>query len=57
MLKRRLRIRTLLFGIARNMNELYDSADPEAVLSLLVHKVSLYSSYNNNLLKEKNSRI
>ncbi|KAJ6386333.1 hypothetical protein OIU77_029328 [Salix suchowensis] len=43
MLKRRLRIRTLLFGIARNMNELYDSVDPEAVLSLLVHKVILAS--------------
>ncbi|KAJ6671769.1 SEC24-RELATED PROTEIN [Salix viminalis] len=43
MLKRRLRIRTLLFGIAGNMNELYDSVDPEAVLSLLVHKVILAS--------------
>lgn len=38
-LKRRLRIRTLQFGTARNINELYDSVDPEAVLSILVHKV------------------
>lgn len=38
-LKRRLRIRTLQFGAARNINELYDSVDPEVVLSILVHKV------------------
>lgn len=38
-LKRRLRIRTLRFGTARNINELYDSVDHEAVLSILVHKV------------------
>ncbi|KAJ6897239.1 protein transport protein SEC24-like [Populus alba x Populus x berolinensis] len=38
LLQRRLRIRTLQFGTARNMNELYDSVDPEAVLSILVHK-------------------
>ncbi|KAF7121309.1 hypothetical protein RHSIM_Rhsim13G0112600 [Rhododendron simsii] len=38
-LKRRLRIRTLQFGTARNITELYDSVDPEAVLSILVHKV------------------
>ncbi|KAH8497807.1 hypothetical protein Peur_073074 [Populus x canadensis] len=43
LLKRRLRIRTLQFGTARNMNELYDSVDPEAVLSILVHKVILAS--------------
>ncbi|OAY38211.1 protein transport protein SEC24 [Manihot esculenta] len=42
-LKRRLRIRTLQFGAARNVNELYDSVDPEAVLSVLVHKVILAS--------------
>ncbi|KAL1323456.1 hypothetical protein HN51_033794 [Arachis hypogaea] len=42
-LKRRLRIRTLQFGVAENINELYDSCDPEVVLSLLVHKVILAS--------------
>ncbi|KAF3439416.1 hypothetical protein FNV43_RR17694 [Rhamnella rubrinervis] len=42
-LKRRLRIRTLQFGTAQNVNELYDSVDPEVVLSLLVHKVILAS--------------
>jgi hypothetical protein len=38
-LKRRLRIRTLQYGVARNLNELYDSADTEVILSILVHKV------------------
>lgn len=38
-LKRRLRIRTMQFGVAHNFNELYDSVDPEVVLSILVHKV------------------
>lgn len=38
-LKRRLRIRTLQYGTAQHINELYDSVDPEVVLSLLVHKV------------------
>ncbi|KAK6272312.1 hypothetical protein POUND7_009395 [Theobroma cacao] len=42
-LKRRLRIRTLQYGTAQNPNELYDGVDPEAVLSLLVHKVILAS--------------
>ncbi|CAL8161992.1 unnamed protein product [Prunus armeniaca] len=42
-LKRRLRIRTLQCGVAQNINELYDSVDPEVVLSLLVHKVILAS--------------
>lgn len=42
-LKRRLRIRTLQCGVAQNMNELYDSVDPEVILSLLVHKVILAS--------------
>ncbi|XAR60149.1 hypothetical protein NMG60_11033403 [Bertholletia excelsa] len=42
-LKRRLRIRTLQYVAARNINELYDSVDPEAVLSILVHKVILAS--------------
>ncbi|KAI3461288.1 hypothetical protein Pfo_017951 [Paulownia fortunei] len=40
-LKRRLRIRTLQFGTARNINEIYDSVDPEVVLSILVHEVIL----------------
>ncbi|CAL0333968.1 unnamed protein product [Lupinus luteus] len=42
-LKRRLRIRTLQFGVAKNIHELYDSCDPEVMLSLLVHKVILAS--------------
>ncbi|XP_038723102.1 protein transport protein Sec24-like At3g07100 isoform X2 [Tripterygium wilfordii] len=42
-LQRRLRIRTLQFGTAQKVDELYDSVDPEAVLSLLVHKVILAS--------------
>ncbi|KAA8549876.1 hypothetical protein F0562_001560 [Nyssa sinensis] len=42
-LKRRLRIRTLQCGAAQNINELYDSVDPEVVLSILVHKVILAS--------------
>ncbi|KAL5832576.1 hypothetical protein ACOSQ3_016250 [Xanthoceras sorbifolium] len=42
-LKRRLRIRTLQFVTAQNINELYDNVDPETVLSVLVHKVILAS--------------
>ncbi|KAI7731431.1 hypothetical protein M8C21_007801 [Ambrosia artemisiifolia] len=42
-IKRRLRIRTMQFGVARNFNELYDSVDHEVVLSILVHKVILAS--------------
>ncbi|KAL4591727.1 hypothetical protein LXL04_004698 [Taraxacum kok-saghyz] len=42
-LKRRLRIRTMQFSVAHNFNELYDSVDPEVVLSILVHKVILAS--------------
>ncbi|XP_072965546.1 protein transport protein SEC23 D-like [Typha angustifolia] len=42
-LKRRLRIRTLQYGTAANINELYDSVDSEVVLSILVHKVILAS--------------
>ncbi|XP_074294931.1 protein transport protein SEC23 D-like [Silene latifolia] len=38
-IKRRLRIRTLQYGTARNINELYDTVDSEVVLSILVHKV------------------
>ncbi|XP_009783888.1 protein transport protein SEC23 D [Nicotiana sylvestris] len=42
-LKRRLRIRTLQFGVAHSINEIYDGVDSEVVLSLLVHKVILAS--------------
>nr|KJB55613.1 hypothetical protein B456_009G085000 [Gossypium raimondii]KJB55614.1 hypothetical protein B456_009G085000 [Gossypium raimondii] len=42
-LKRQLRIRTLQYGTAQNLNDLYDSVDPEPVLSLLVHTVILAS--------------
>ncbi|ONK71291.1 uncharacterized protein A4U43_C04F6960 [Asparagus officinalis] len=42
-LKRRLRIRTLQYGTAGNINELYDSVDSETILSILVHKVILAS--------------
>lgn len=38
-LKRRLRIRTLQYSTARDINDLYDSVDSEVVLSILVHKV------------------
>ncbi|KAF3332055.1 protein transport protein SEC23-like protein [Carex littledalei] len=41
--KRRLRIRTLQFAVARNIHEIYDSVDTEAILSILVHKVILAS--------------
>ncbi|PON48187.1 Sec23/Sec [Trema orientale] len=42
-LKRRLRIRTVQFATAQDINEIYDSIAPEVVLSLLVHKVILAS--------------
>lgn len=42
-LQRRLRIRTLQFGAARSINEIYDSVDSEVVLSILVHEVILAS--------------
>lgn len=42
-LKRRIRIRTLQFGTAHHINEIYDTVDPEVVLSVLVHKVILAS--------------
>lgn len=42
-LQRRLRIRTIQFGTARNINEVYDGVDPEVVLSILVHEVILAS--------------
>ncbi|KAL0774392.1 hypothetical protein Bca101_039543 [Brassica carinata] len=35
--------RTMQFETAQNINETYDSVDPEVVLSLLVHKVILVS--------------
>ncbi|CAN6842013.1 unnamed protein product [Brassica oleracea] len=43
LLQRRLRIKTMQFETAQNINEIYDSVDPEVVLSLLVHKVILVS--------------
>ena len=42
LLQRRLRIRTMQFETAQNINEIYDSVDPEVVLSLLVHKVKYH---------------
>lgn len=39
-LKRRLRIRTLQYVTTGNINELHDNVDYEAVLSILVHKVT-----------------
>ncbi|BAS94260.1 protein transport protein SEC23 D [Oryza sativa Japonica Group] len=42
-LKRRLRIRTLQYRPAKNINEIYDSVDPETLLHILVHKVILIS--------------
>lgn len=38
--KRRLRIRTVQMGVATNFTELYESADPEVILTVLTHKVS-----------------
>ncbi|XP_043701372.1 protein transport protein SEC24-1 [Telopea speciosissima] len=38
-LKRRIRIRTIQYGTARNINEVYDTVDSEVILSILVHKV------------------
>ncbi|KAL6499741.1 Protein transport protein S23 D [Orobanche gracilis] len=38
-LKRRLRIRTVQLETARSINAIYDSVDPEVVLSILVHEV------------------
>lgn len=43
-LKRHLRVRTLQFTTARSINDLYDSVDPEVVLSILVHKVNSMES-------------
>ncbi|XP_042068367.1 protein transport protein Sec24A-like isoform X1 [Salvia splendens] len=42
-LQRRLRIRTVQFEAARNINEIYDTVDPEVILSILVHEVILSS--------------
>ncbi|KAL5710636.1 Protein transport protein S23 D [Ranunculus cassubicifolius] len=42
-LQRRIRVRTLQYGTASNISELYDSVDSEVVLSILVHKVMLAS--------------
>ncbi|WOL02294.1 protein transport protein sec24-like [Canna indica] len=43
LVKRHLRVRTLQLSTARNINDLYDSVDPDVVLSILVHKVILAS--------------
>ncbi|KAL7127110.1 hypothetical protein ABFS83_14G233400 [Erythranthe nasuta] len=45
-LKRRMRIRTLQFETARSVNDIYDTVDPEVVLSILVHEVILSSLEN-----------
>ncbi|CAA0824302.1 sec23/sec24 transport family protein [Striga hermonthica] len=45
-LKRRLRIRTVQLDTARNISEIYDSVDPDVVLSILVHEVILSSLEN-----------
>ncbi|XP_041995225.1 protein transport protein Sec24A-like [Salvia splendens] len=42
-LQRRLRIRTVQFEAARNINEIYDTVDPEVILSILFHEVILSS--------------
>ncbi|KAG9149093.1 hypothetical protein Leryth_010689 [Lithospermum erythrorhizon] len=42
-IQRRLRIRTMQFVAAQNISEIYDSVDPDVVLSILVHKVILAS--------------
>lgn len=38
-LQRRLRIRSVQLGVARNVGELYESADSEVILSILTHKI------------------
>jgi len=38
-LKRRLRIRTLQIGVAANYAELYESVEPEVILTVLTHKI------------------
>ncbi|GER33191.1 sec23/sec24 transport family protein, partial [Striga asiatica] len=45
-LKRRLRIRTVQLDTAHHISEIYDSVDPEVVLSILVHEVILSSMEN-----------
>ncbi|EPS61152.1 hypothetical protein M569_13647, partial [Genlisea aurea] len=44
--RRRLRIRTLQFAAARNINEVYDGVDSEVILCILVHEVILSSLEN-----------
>jgi hypothetical protein len=41
-LNRRLRIRTLQIGVAANYAELYESAQPEVILTVLTHKVMFW---------------
>eukprot|EP00249_Psilotum_nudum_P022659 c28602_g1_i1 orf=222-2453(+) len=38
-LKRRLRLHTVQLGVARSINELYESVDSDVVLSILTHKI------------------
>lgn len=47
------------FAAAQNINEVYDSVDPEAVLSILVHKVffSLPPLSNNNMRERERERV
>jgi hypothetical protein len=42
--QRRLRLKTLQFEVAPNFTELYESADPEVILTVLTHKVSIFNS-------------
>ncbi|CAL9119198.1 unnamed protein product [Musa textilis] len=51
-LKRHLRVRTLQFTTAQSINDLYDSVDPEVVLSILVHKVNSYFSFLGARVRE-----
>ncbi|CAM6129440.1 unnamed protein product [Calypogeia fissa] len=38
-LNKRIRIRTVQLGVARNMYELFESSDPEVILTILTHKI------------------
>jgi hypothetical protein len=42
-LKRQLRIWTLQIGVAANYAELYESAQPEVILTVLTHKVMFWT--------------
>ncbi|KAG6549307.1 hypothetical protein Mapa_009293 [Marchantia paleacea] len=47
-LKRRLRVRTVELGLSRNIYELYESADPEVILTILTHKI-IQASLNDGV--------